>query len=134
MTWGKEWSRNPLSYWCPKPKSMGSFRTSQTPLSMHAAFLDISKIEPGQIPQKFHNMDDQSTFLNILEEKLGAISRNLWSYYRPKYWAQFIKASYRRNHFRQKFITGKIFATIHLRKKLVSNFPDSGSGIRIRTI
>ena len=45
----------------------------------HAAFLDISKIEPGQIPQKFHNMDDQSTFLNILEEKLGAITRNLWS-------------------------------------------------------
>merc|ERR1712020_695225 len=79
-------------------------------------------------------MDDQLTFLNILEEKLGAISHNLWSYCRPKYWAQFIKASYRRNHFRQKFITGKIFATIHLRKKLVSIFRNSGSGIRNRTI
>ena len=52
---------------------------SRVVLPTHAAFLDISKIEPRQIPQKFHNMDDQSTFLNILEEKLGAITRNLWS-------------------------------------------------------
>ena len=45
----------------------------------HAAFLDTSKIEPGQFPQKFHNRDDRSTFLTILGKKLGAISRDLWS-------------------------------------------------------
>ena len=30
---------------------------------LHTAFLDTSKIDPWQIPLKFLNRDDQSTFL-----------------------------------------------------------------------
>ena len=36
----------------------------------HAAFSDTSKIDPGQFLLKFHNWDDQSTFLTTFIEKL----------------------------------------------------------------
>ena len=47
----------------------------------------------------------------------------------------FIKAAYTywSAHFRKKFVSGKMFQTIK-RKKLVSNFQNSGTGIRMQTI
>ena len=39
-------------------------------ISRHAAFLDTSKIDPRQIPLKFLNRDDQSTFLVTFIENL----------------------------------------------------------------
>ena len=39
-------------------------------MALHAAFLDTSKIDPRQIPLKFLNRDDQSTFLVTFIENL----------------------------------------------------------------
>ena len=43
---------------------------SENTVAMHTAFLDTSKIDPRQIPLKFLNRDDQSTFLVTFIENL----------------------------------------------------------------
>ena len=89
---------------------------------------------PGKSWLKFKNRDDQSTTLSILVKNLEPSITINWSKFRPKNEAYFIKAAYRKTHPRKKFVSGKMFATIDLRKKLVSNFRNSGTGNRIRTI
>ena len=93
-----------------------------------------SKIVPRQTQAKFLFRDDQSYFLTINQKKIPLLSMAKCPKSRPKNRAYFIKADHRRNHSRVKFATQKMFAMMHLRKKKFSNFPDSGSGIRIRTI
>ena len=94
------------------------------PLELHNAVMEIV---PRQYHTKFDNKDVQSTILTILVENQILMLSGKWSKYGPKNGAYFIKVAYRRYHFRETFVSGKVFATMHLRKKLVSNFrnPDS---------
>ena len=96
-------------------------------LRRHNAVWELSKIVPRQCHTKFDNKDVQSTILTILVENQILMLSGKWSKYGPKNGAYFIKVAYRRYHFRETFVSGKVFATMHLRKKLVSNFrnPDS---------
>ena len=72
---------------------------------------------------KFKNRDDQSTSLSILVEKLEpSITMINWSQFRPKNEAYFVKAAYRRSHFRDNFISGKMFAVFRNSGSVLYNF------------
>ena len=96
---------------------------------MHSVVADTSKIVPGKSWLKFKNRDDQSTTLSIFVKNLEPSITINWSKFRPKNEAYFIKAAYRRSHFRDNFISGKMFATIDFKK--ASIFWNSGSVLSI---
>ena len=51
----------------------------------------------------------------------------------PENRAYFIKVAYRRNRLKENFVSGKMFTTLHLRKKWsqISGIPDPESGFEI---
>ena len=75
---------------------------------MHNAFSNTLKTVPTQSHIKFDFRDDQSTHPTILEEKLAATFCYKWSEFRPRNRSYFIKAAYKRNNFRIKFVSGKM--------------------------
>ena len=93
----------------------------------HSAVSNTLKTLPIQSHEKFNFKYDQSTHLTILVEKLAATFCYKWSKFRPKNGAYFIKGAYtdqvcRSTNFRKKFVSWKMFATICLKIKVVSNF------------
>ena len=101
---------------------------------LHTAEMDLSKTVPIESNARIVIFLKPYNELSILVKISKTTLINKWSKLRPKCRAYFIKAAHRRNHSRVKLATRKMFAMMHLRKKKFSNFPDSGSGIRIRTI
>ena len=104
------------------------------PPPAHSVRRRPSKTVPRQTQAKFLFRDDQSYSLTINLKNFSLLSIVKCPKSWPENRAYFIKAAHRRNHSRVKLATRKMFAMMHLRKKKFSNFPDSGSGIRIRTI
>ena len=85
-------------------------------------------------PQKIQQWGWPVNYPKYFSRKISSYNALHRALLRPKNRASFIKVSYWRNHFKENFVSEKMFATMHLRKKIVSNFRNSGSGIRIRTI
>ena len=85
-------------------------------------------------PQKIQQWGWPLNYPKYFSRKISSYNDLHRALLRPKNRASFIKVSNWRNHFRENFVSEKMFATMHLRKKMVSNFRNSGSGIRIWTI
>ena len=110
-----------ISFWTPRKQ-------------MHTAEMEPSKTVPIESNARILIFLKPYYEFSILVKISKTTLINNWSKFRPKGRAYFIKAAYRRNHLREYFVSGKMFATMHLRKKMFSKIRNSGSGIRIRTI